>query len=85
MNADFTRYQALPSLDPLLGSMNRSAELNSAVSQTCSLRCAEHTQLAAPFGAPAECNSAILQVKNLRYGPPVHGDRKHPAIKSLRA
>ena len=76
MNPDFTRYQKLPSVNALLGSMNRSsAELNSAVSQTCSLRRAEPTRVAGPFGTPAECNSAIQQVKNLRYGSSMAGSR----------
>ena len=46
----------------------RSAELHSAVSQVCNLLGVEVTRAFLKFQRPAECNSAIQQIKNLRYG-----------------
>lgn len=45
----------------------RSAELYSAVSQTCSLRSVKRIGIAGIFAASAECNPAIQQIGNLRY------------------
>jgi hypothetical protein len=59
---------------------NRSAELHSAVSQICNLQGGESTQdtqifprtstiqSPSPVPRPAECNSAVRQISNLRYG-----------------
>jgi DNA-binding beta-propeller fold protein YncE len=46
---------------------NRSAELHSAVSQNCILRPPRTPGIAGEFARPAECNSAIQQIGNLRY------------------
>ena len=46
---------------------SRSAELNSAVSQNCILRSVQIINRANGLGVLAECNSAIQQIKNLRY------------------
>src|SRR5438874_1930680 len=46
----------------------RSAELHSAVSQIWNLRTVRTTQSLRNFPRFAECNSAIQQIKNLRFG-----------------
>src|SRR5438876_992651 len=46
----------------------RSAELHSAVSQICNLPAARYPQRVGMFERPAEYNSAIRQIENLRYG-----------------
>ena len=46
----------------------RSAELHSAVSQVCNLLGVEVTRAFLKFQRPAECNSAIQQIEDLRYG-----------------
>jgi len=45
----------------------RRAELHSAVSQICNLRRCWNAQAVRVAGRFAECNSAIRQIKNLRY------------------
>ncbi|HEX9045734.1 MAG TPA: hypothetical protein VF988_01795, partial [Verrucomicrobiae bacterium] len=45
-----------------------SAELHSAVSQICNLQRVNEYGSALNCEGPAECNSAIQQIKNLRYG-----------------
>jgi len=45
----------------------RSAELHSAVSQVCNLLGVEVTRALLKFQSPAECNSAIQQIKFLHY------------------
>lgn len=45
----------------------RSAELHSAVSQICNLRSVDIAGAVGVFGRPAEYNSAIRQIENLRY------------------
>src|SRR5213593_727323 len=52
-------------------SQPRSAELYSAVSQSCTLPGVVRRQRLAHVRRPAECNSAIRQIENLRYGPNV--------------
>jgi len=51
-------------------SQRRSAELHSAVSQICNLRRLEKLGGCRAVGRFAECNSAIRQIKNLRYFVP---------------
>ena len=46
----------------------RSAELDSAVSRICNPPGAENSSDRAACGSPAEYNSAIRQITNLRYG-----------------
>jgi len=45
----------------------RSADFQSAVSQNCILRISPQSWHARHFHRPAECNSAIQQIANLRY------------------
>ena len=45
----------------------RSAELHSAVSQICNLQGVKIFQRPLDGARPAECNSAIRQIENLRY------------------
>ena len=55
--------------EPLNESAGRcSAELHSAVSQIFNLRPVEMRGGCRAVGRSAECNSAIRQIKNLRYG-----------------
>jgi len=69
-SASVTRPQALTGIRDLELSTHRgrSAELHSAVSQVCNLRGVEVTRALLKFQRPAECNSAIQQIENLRYG-----------------
>ena len=47
----------------------RSADLQSAVSQICNLRSVGRFGALRSLPRPAECNSAIQQIENLRYDP----------------
>ena len=47
---------------------NCSAELHSAVSQISNLRRAKNWEPLRRLERPADCKSAVQQVKNLRYG-----------------
>ncbi|HMO66825.1 MAG TPA: hypothetical protein PKE47_16680 [Verrucomicrobiota bacterium] len=47
----------------------RSAGLQPAVSQVCSLRAPPTHPAFVAFDAPAGCKPAIRQIENLRHGP----------------
>src|ERR1051326_2940184 len=48
--------------------LRRSADFQSAVSRNCLLPGGRNFQTAQAFSRPAECNSAIRPIENLRYG-----------------
>src|SRR6185503_2621028 len=79
---------SIDNADPAIA-RKRSAELHSAVSQIFNLRGAREFQSRSLFQRPADCKSAIQQIRNLRYrrGEPPQAsiDNADPAIARKRS